>query len=75
MPMINAKRMFRTGFLSFTRNGIVSLSSVLVMTITLSVLSGVLLFQHVLESTLVSVENKVDVSVYFERRFYPRAQR
>lgn len=47
------------------RNGVVSLSSVLVMTITLSVLGGVLLFQHVLSSTLVNIENKVDVSVYF----------
>lgn len=47
------------------RNGIVSLSSVLVMTITLSVLSGLLLFQHVLTTTLVNIENKVDVSVYF----------
>ncbi len=63
--MINFKRTIRTGFLNFMRNGIVSLSSVLVMTITLSVLSGVLLFQHVLETTLVSIENKVDVSVYF----------
>lgn len=63
--MVNAKRMFRAGFLSFTRNGIVSLASVLVMTITLSVLSGVLLFDHVLEATLTSVEQKVDVSVYF----------
>jgi cell division transport system permease protein len=57
--------MFRTGFLNFMRNGIVSLSSVLVMTITLSVLSGLLLFQHVLTTTLVNIENKVDVSVYF----------
>ncbi len=63
--MTNIKRMFRTGFLSFVRNGIVSLSSILVMTITLSVLSGILLFEHVLESTLVNIENKVDVSVYF----------
>jgi cell division transport system permease protein len=63
--MVNFKRMFRNGFLNFTRNGMVSLASVLVMTITLSVLSGILLFEHVLESTLVSVENKVDVSVYF----------
>ncbi len=62
--MVSAKRMFRTGFLSFMRNGIVSLSSVLVMTITLSVLSGVLLFQHVLETTLANVEQNVDVSVY-----------
>lgn len=65
MAMVNFKRMFRTGFLNFTRNGIVSLSSVLVMTITLSVLSGVILFEHVLESTLINIENKVDVSVYF----------
>ena len=65
MPMVNLKRTFRTGFLSFMRNGIVSLASVLVMTIALSVLSGVLLFEHVLDATLVSVENKVDVSVYF----------
>lgn len=65
MPMVHLKRMFKTGFLSFTRNGIVSLASILVMTITLSVLGGVLLFQHVLESTLSSVESKVDVSVYF----------
>jgi cell division transport system permease protein len=57
--------MFRTGFLNFTRNGLVSLSSVLVMTIALSVLSGVLLFEHVLESTLHTVEQRVDVSTYF----------
>ena len=57
--------MFRSGVLNFARNGMVSLASVLVMTITLSVITGVLLFEHVLESTLVNVENKVDVSVYF----------
>lgn len=56
--------MFRAGFLNFSRNGIVSLSSVLVMTIALSVLAGILLFSHVLTTTLVSVENKVDVTVY-----------
>ncbi len=57
--------MFRTGFLNFSRNSMVSLASVLVMTITLSVLTGILLFDHVLETTLTSVQNKVDVSVYF----------
>lgn len=54
----------RTGFLNFTRNGIVSLASVLVMTITLSVCTGILLFDHVFRSTLTVVENKVDISVY-----------
>ncbi len=59
------RRIFRTGFLNFTRNGIVSIASVLVMTITLSVLSGIMLFNHVLQNTLTSIENRVDVSVYF----------
>ena len=57
--------MFRTGFLNFMRNSMVSLASVLVMTITLSVFTGILLVEHVLETTLTAVANKVDVSVYF----------
>ena len=65
MKAVAVKRMFRTGFLNFMRNSMVSLASVLVMTITLSVFTGILLFEHVLETTLTSVENKVDVSVYF----------
>lgn len=64
MQMVNIKRMFRTGLLNFTRNSAVSFASVLVMTITLSVLSGILLFEHVLESTLTNIEKKVDVTVY-----------
>ena len=43
----------------------VSLASVLIMTITLSVVTGIFLFEHVLEATLANVESKVDVSVYF----------
>ena len=57
--------MFRSGVLNFARNGMVSLASVLIMTITLSVITGILLFQYVLQTTLVNIENKVDVSVYF----------
>ena len=62
---VKARRMVRTGFLNFIRNGMVSIASVLVMSITLAVLTGILLFNHVLTTTLTSVQNKVDVSVYF----------
>lgn len=65
MTLTNLKRVWRAGFLNFTRNTSVSLAAVLGMTITLSVVSGLLLFEHVLEGTLSNVENKVDVSVYF----------
>jgi cell division transport system permease protein len=64
MAFIHIKRMMRTGFLNFTRNGIVSLASILVMTITLSVLAGILLSEHVFSSMLTGVQNKVDVTVY-----------
>ena len=63
--MVNVKRMFRSGLLNFARNGMVSLASVLIMTITLSVVTGIFLFEHVLQATLINVESKVDVSVYF----------
>jgi cell division transport system permease protein len=56
--------MFRGGFLNFMRNGMVSLSSILVMTITLSLFSGILFFEHILKTTLANVENKVDVTAY-----------
>ena len=65
MRSVNLKRMFRAGVLNFVRNGMVSLASILIMTITLSVITGIVLFEHVLETTLASVETKVDVSVYF----------
>lgn len=41
-----------------------SFASVLVMTITLSVLSGILLAEHVLRKTLDDIETRVDVTVY-----------
>ena len=65
MRSVNFKRMFRAGVLNFVRNGMVSLASILIMTITLSVITGIVLFEHVLETTLANVETKVDVSVYF----------
>jgi len=65
MKRVKIKRIFRSGFQSFSRNGIVSVASVLVMTITLSVLSTIILSEHVFGTTLQSVEQKVDVSVYF----------
>ncbi len=55
----------RGGFISFWRNGYVSLASVLVMTVTLFVISSMLLFGAMLQSTVETIKNKVDISVYF----------
>lgn len=59
------KRIFKSGLLSFKRNGIVSWASVLVMTVTLAVITTLLLLQAVLSFSLDQIKNKVDVTIYF----------
>ena len=60
------RRIFRNAFISFWRNGWVSLATVLVMVLALFVVGSLFLFQVMLRSTLDEVEKKVDVSVYFK---------
>ncbi len=59
------RRVIRSGFINFWRNGAVSIASFLVMTVTLSVVTGILLSQAVLENSLTQIESKVDITVYF----------
>lgn len=59
------KRILRGGFVSFWRNGYVSLAAVLVMTVTLSVITLIIFVGALLNSTLGSIKDKVDVNVYF----------
>ncbi|MBX4209605.1 ABC transporter permease [Candidatus Parcubacteria bacterium] len=65
MFWINTKRIVKSGFVSFWRNGFVSLSSVLIITVTLFVLGGVMFSGALLDSSLKEIKNKVDVNVYF----------
>ena len=59
------KRIARYGLVGFIRNGFVSLSAVLIMTITLFVVAALLISGAALNSTLVQITDKVDVTVYF----------
>mgnify|MGYP001616924476 CR=1 FL=1 len=59
------KRITKSGFLSFKRNGLVSWASVLVVTITLSVITAIILLQAVLHFSLSQIKDKVDVTIYF----------
>lgn len=60
------KRIIKSGFVNFWRNGLVSLSAVLVLTITLFVIGSLLMGQAILESTLAQFKDKVDINVYFK---------
>jgi cell division transport system permease protein len=57
----------RTGFIQFWRNGIVSLSAVLVMVVTLLVISIIIFSSALLTNSLLAIEEKVDINVYFTK--------
>jgi cell division transport system permease protein len=65
MLLINIKRIIKSGFFNFVRNGFVSLSSILVMVITLSVIGSTIFTSAIFNSALDEIKNKVDVNVYF----------
>ncbi len=62
---IEFKRIIRSGFVNFWRNGFVSLASVLMMTVTLFVVGSLLFLGAVFSASLEQIRNKVDVNVYF----------
>ena len=63
--MIVLRRIVKSGFVNFKRNGIVSWAAVLVTTITLVTVTALILLQTVLHSSLDQIKNKVDVTIYF----------
>jgi len=63
MFWLNLKRIFKSGFVAFWRNGVVSLSAILVMVITLLIISFVLFSGTLLDHTLNELKDRVDVNV------------
>jgi len=63
MFLLNLKRIFKSGFVNFWRNGVVSLSALLVMVITLIIISFVLFGGALLDHTLSELKDRVDINV------------
>ncbi len=59
------KRIVRAGFIGFWRNAFVSAASIFVMTVALLVIGATLLMDALLGVTLASIQDKVDINVYF----------
>ena len=62
----NWKRIIRSGFINFWRSGVVSLSSVIILTVTLFTIGGLILAQAFLTASLDEIKAKVDISVSFQ---------
>lgn len=66
MIILNIKRIIQAGFIGFWRSSYVSIASVLVLTVTLFVIGALMLSAAFLESTLTSIQERVDISVSFK---------
>jgi len=65
MIFTNFKRITRTGFVNFWRNGFLSFAAIVVLTISLLTLGGIIFAGAFGRALIVDVKNKVDINVYF----------
>ena len=59
-------RIIKSGFQSFIRNGLLSSATVVVMTLTLLVCSGLIIFGNATTAVMQNIESKIDISIYFK---------
>ena len=58
-------RLIKTGFSNFSRNGWLSVASITIMVLTLITMSLFLVINVVLSSGIKTIQDKIDISVYF----------
>jgi cell division transport system permease protein len=66
MRWVTTKRVIKAGFVSFWRNGSVSLSAVFVMIVALFMIGSTLLITAFLGTALRDLQDKIDVNIYLE---------
>lgn len=66
MMLINLKRVIRSGWLSFRRDGGLVVATVLIMVIPIASITSLFLLKDVSQFLISSFQDKVDISVYFK---------
>lgn len=66
MDKITFRRILKWGFINFFRNGVVSLATVLVMSLSIFMIGSVIVGSSFLSAVISSLEEKVDISAYFK---------
>lgn len=59
------RRIFSSGATTFSRSGLVSFATVLIMTATLTIIATLMFLSAILSNTLAAIQDKVDINVYF----------
>lgn len=65
MFLTNLKRVIKTAFQNFWRNGAINIATASIMTVTLLSISILIILNFLGNSTMESFKNKIDISVYF----------
>lgn len=65
MMWTTIRRVIVSGVKNFVRSGTVSFATVLIMTVTLFTIGALIFLSALLNYTLTSIRNKVDINVYF----------
>lgn len=65
MIFTKIKRITRTGFINFWRNGFLSFAAIVVITLSLCSFGGLIFASAFARSLLAEVKDKVDINVYF----------
>lgn len=67
MNRVTFRRILKSGIVSFFRNGLVSVATVLVMSLSLFMVGGVFIGSIFVNTFIERLQSKVDVSVYFKK--------
>lgn len=64
--MVNLSRIIKYGFQAFSRNGWLSVSTIGIMILAAVVFEGLITFNVIGRSAIESIQDKIDISVYFK---------
>ncbi len=64
--IVDLSRTIKAGFIGFSRNGLLTIATISIISLNLTVVGGVLLFSIVTNGILETIENKIDISIYFK---------
>ena len=64
--LVTLSRIIKYGFHNFWRNGWLAVSTISIMVLALFVFEGLIIFNFVSKTTIQSLQDKIDISVYFK---------
>lgn len=63
---ISLKRIFKSAWLSFSRDGGLIIANIFIIVLTISVITSLFIFKDVSKFVISGIQEKVDISVYFK---------